>query len=1116
MEAISVALGAAAARLTLRLWTHGTPIESFGGDILAIFGDRVQDHFAQREVRRQFERMADQIADRLEPFLSVEVGGIAQNELEAAALAAQAALDRSDALDLDQLLAIDLDSADLARLIRRNDSAILRGAALSEAASGVYDTLISECASYITSIASQLPGYATREAQEVLGRQSRLAELAREIMESLPPSIVPREWGAGSEDQRFENKYRYAVREYAEQLQLFGVIANEVRRQYPLSVAYISMAVDEYHAGAKPPARRADEAFDDLDDALKSKGNESRKKSPETEDSDLLRVETLLADTDRLLLTGGAGSGKTTLIQWIALSAVAGSTSAAAPQDWQGRVPFIVPLRRFVTKSLPMPAQFVEQLAPNLAEAMPPAWVHRVLASGRGAVLIDGLDEIPQADREDARQWVLALVRDFPTNKFLVTSRTTAVTKGWREEQSFRQAELLPMEFGDIRAFIAHWHEATRQAVEGGARAEVSRAERSLLGIVRDRPPIRALCTSPLLCALICALHLQNASSLPNNRMDVYRTALEMLIHKRDNDRRVRVSPADIDFTERQILLRSFAAWLHENGAADATREEYDQRVARSMMQLHRVKSAPEEVASFMLERSGVLREPIAGRVDFVHRTFLEYLAASAFVDDNSIDKLVRLAHDDHWREVIILAAGHANSGQREQLIRGLLKRGAATPRRRHRLFLLAVACMETSPQLPSPLRKDLRDALREVLPPRNMTEATSVASAGELAVPLLEEYASHGVSVAAASVRALSLIGGESALRALEAYRADGRVTVARQLIRAWSSFDTEEYARRVLAHSPLDRGHITLTDTDQVAQLSNLPAAESVFVSFPRRFTSVRDLPTLPDSIYGADISGLEDVRSPADLPFSETIRSISVRNSSLENLAGIQRFRRLAFLSVSGNQRLVDIDDIRWCDNIRHLDLSGTSITDLALSPAAKIETLRLDSSRALERIAEPVGATSLLVGYAPALREIDGLRRSPALRKLYLQLAEARHVELPADINVVTLTSWAASLVVSGGESTTRLELHAAITPETLEWAITLQNLSYLSLVVRGDEIGGWSPKTAIAEVCARSAARAVRVSADYGRNAELPDPTGWTRQDATTFVWYHRDQPPSGG
>ena len=58
------------------------------------------------------------------------------------------------------------------------------------------------------------------------------------------------------------------------------------------------------------------------------------------------------------------------------------------------------------------------------------------------------------------------------------------------------------------------------------------------------------------------------------------------------------------------------------------------------------------------MERSGLLREPAAGRVDFVHRTFQEYLAAKAAVDNDEIGLLVTNAHDDQWREVVVMAAG--------------------------------------------------------------------------------------------------------------------------------------------------------------------------------------------------------------------------------------------------------------------------------------------------------------------------------------------------------------------------------------------------------------------------------------------------------------------------
>lgn len=1110
MEAISVALGIAAAKFTLRLWTHGTAVDALGGDIIGALGDKVQGQLVQREVRRQVERMADQIADRLAPFLSVEVAGIEANELEAAAAAAQRSLEAAGALDLRTILRLDLDSAQLSKFIRHGDAAILRGAALSEAGIGVYDTLVSECANYITSIAGQLPGFTTHEAQEVLGRHSRLAEMAQEILDGMPASTVPHEWGIGSEDQRFENKYRNSVREYAGQLQLFGASADEVRRPYPLSIAYISMAVEErVSSSVYQGSRDIPEVRGVVPSKQKMTGGTGAKPvRPDPDSSDLLRVETLLADADRLLLTGGAGSGKTTLIQWIALSSVSGMTSTAAPRDWQDRVPFIIPLRRFVGAGFPTPGKFVEQVAPNLAEAMPAGWAHRVLASGRATVLIDGLDEIPKGDRETARSWALGLIREFPANKYLVTSRTTAVTKEWRDEESFRQAELLPMEFGDIRAFITHWHEAARYVADPDRQADIVNAGRSLLGIVRDRPPIRALSTSPLLCALICALHLQNASSLPNNRMDVYRTALEMLIHKRDGDRRVQPSTVEIDFTERQIILRYFAAWLHENGAADATRDEFDAVVERAIGRLHRVKSDPHDVSNFMLERSGVLREPIAGRVDFVHRTFLEYLAAAAFVDENSINKLVLQAHEDHWREVVVLAAGHANSEQREQLLRGLLYRGEESRHQQHRFFLLAIACMETSPQLPQELRDELHEALRVVLPPRNMTEAAAVASAGELAAPLLARYSTDGASAAAASVRALSLIGGESALSSLEHYKGDRRVTVARQLIRAWSAFDADEYARRILAHSPLERGHITVGDPDQIALLPILAFATEVYASFPRRFKTVVDVPHLPALVYGVDISGLEDISSLDDLPFHAGMESISVRNSSLESLGGIERFESLRYLSTSGSVNLRDVSALGESARISYLDISGASIADLHLGGGAS-DIVRLYASTELERVSGPLNVRDLGISYAPSLRHIEGISYSESLRKLHLYFGALERVELPPAIERVYLSSFGQEISISGGASIVSLDVSSPITPGTLDWVVERPSLKALILAIRDDEIGGWSPATAIAELCAKGSLDSLTVRAPYGRTSSLPTPSGWTRREGTSHVWYTR-------
>jgi hypothetical protein len=52
-------------------------------------------------------------------------------------------------------------------------------------------------------------------------------------------------------------------------------------------------------------------------------------------------------------------------------------------------------------------------------------------------------------------------------------------------------------------------------------------------------------------------------------------------------------------------------------------------RIADKITGMPQVTASAEEVYSLLLHRSGLIREPAEGRVDFVHRTFQEYLTAA-------------------------------------------------------------------------------------------------------------------------------------------------------------------------------------------------------------------------------------------------------------------------------------------------------------------------------------------------------------------------------------------------------------------------------------------------------------------------------------------------------
>src|SRR5262249_43550498 len=115
-------------------------------------------------------------------------------------------------------------------------------------------------------------------------------------------------------------------------------------------------------------------------------------------------LDSLGPDSGRLLISGDAGSGKSTLCRWAALQAagtnapVLSTPAGAAGGTWRQRLPFLIRLRDCQDGLLPSPDGFLSFVARELGPA-PPGWVSSLLQAGRGLVLLDGLDEVPPNHR---------------------------------------------------------------------------------------------------------------------------------------------------------------------------------------------------------------------------------------------------------------------------------------------------------------------------------------------------------------------------------------------------------------------------------------------------------------------------------------------------------------------------------------------------------------------------------------------------------------------------------------------------------------------------------------------------------------------------------------------
>jgi hypothetical protein len=177
---------------------------------------------------------------------------------------------------------------------------------------------------------------------------------------------------------------------------------------------------------------------------------------------------------------------------------------------------------------------------------------------------------------------------------------------------------------------------------------------------------------------MLCALNLDRRRQLPPDRMALYAASLDMLLERRDADRRINQA-VKLDKTAKLGILQHLAWRLTYAGRVEMAFEDCVHHVSRAIERLPGVKLDPRETLRFLLERSGVIRDPAMGRVDFIHRTFQEYLAAKEAAEDHLMDALIREAKSDRWRETIIMADGHATARNRKEILEGMPVRSEST-----------------------------------------------------------------------------------------------------------------------------------------------------------------------------------------------------------------------------------------------------------------------------------------------------------------------------------------------------------------------------------------------------------------------------------------------------
>ena len=427
-----------------------------------------------------------------------------------------------------------------------------------------------------------------------------------------------------------------------------------------------------------------------------------------------IRMRSALEQADRhsrLVLLGDPGSGKSTFVNFLALCLSGQQLGEAANlellqaplPDEQGQdqeeqqpwshaplLPVRVVLRDFAARGLPKAGKaqarhlwkFIqaELKASELGEYAP--HLRRELREKGGLVLLDGLDEVPEARRRrtQIKEAVEDFARSFSKCRFLVTSRTYAYQQQeWRLDD-FVEAVLAPFSRGQIIRFVDRWygHIATLRGIhpdEAQGRAKL------LKEAISGSTQIEALAQRPLLLTLMASLHAWRGGSLPDKREMLYADTVDLLLDGWESPKAVRdaqgkvaeIQPSLAEYLKvgrekvRELLDRlAFEA----HAAQENLKKTADLPEAQLVSGLMHLSSNPEQInpaklLEYLRDRAGLVLPRGVGVYTFPHRTFQEYLAACHLTECDYPDRLAELARSDpnRWREAALLAGAKAARG---------------------------------------------------------------------------------------------------------------------------------------------------------------------------------------------------------------------------------------------------------------------------------------------------------------------------------------------------------------------------------------------------------------------------------------------------------------------
>lgn len=765
--------------------------------------------------------------------------------------------------------------------------------------------------------------------------------------------------GASAEHAEFLAKYMAEVNRRYGRVELFGLSdVPPSLRTAPLSMTYISLSTTRTFFDVQ--ARQLEEVTDTL--ALGRAHGDPR----------LGSVEDALAQLDnarrtdrgiRLIISGTAGSGKTTVLQWIATRlALATQQETDIPngiQQLAGKTPILVKLRSAVVADSPRLSvdDLLDVVAP--ASERPGGWLIQNLVDGRAVLLFDGLDELTEPRQIAARTWIESIGQAYEKVDIVVTTRPEALDTTFISRMGYSSVTMRPMDEDQRESAIRQWFDAQCMPVRPDLAAVYRERESSLLQTLRHDTAVQDLCATPLLAAMLCAYFAAGSQTIVTNRLRLVQGVVEVLVDGRERARGT--IPAHLlgfSLSQKMDLLSQIA--LHLYGAGANTFRVVGRnfgafrkiRVDGEELQFEfRDGAVPLDLAlGYLVLRSNIVRPISSLEAQFVHKLFLEYSAAYGLLERGNLEGLVATRSLPGWYSVVSCFAYLAPNFLTHALITALIEvtKSATNGVSARRLAFALAESLGHANSYTEELYSEVTSILLPCLPPRTDEEVTHLASLGENALSLLP--APGTAAEALAYLRTAALVRGRGALAFLRLIAGGEFGEQCRsELVQVWLRFDPEDYASLVL--SQLDwRGHSLF--------VPSVAAAEAVHCVGPVGGLELGRCDGMQDLLWLRGVSGVRtlDLDRVAGITSLEgadalpnTRRMRLPRQAKLTSIAPIDQAKELRFVWIPDCGPLQDLTPLSRLAHLERLDIGNAGPAAVGtLSGCTSLRSLTIHGS------------------------------------------------------------------------------------------------------------------------------------------------------------------------